>query len=262
MKNTLQNVLAFFAVRILKLYAPTIVGITGSLGKTSTKSVMYHILEKHCTVRKSAKNYNNEIGVPLTIIGAMIPEHPLLWVRVFAYAFWLLLVKKKGYPNLLTLEMGIDRPKDMDYLLTIVRPDIGVLTSIAEVHTEFFRRYESLVKEKHKLPLMVPEQGMVILNADYEEVIKVKEKLKCRVKTYGFSEGVDVRAVEVKIVYDSEKNTILGTNFKLVYRKALVPMFLPGTIGRHNLYAVMAWAVLAFEFKLNGIQIADTLSTY
>ncbi len=205
MRNLLQNVLAFFAVRILKLYAPTVVGITGSLGKTSAKSMMYHFLEGHYKVRKSAKNYNNEIGVPLTIIGALPPAHPLLWVRVFAYAFWLLLVKQKNYPHLLILEMGVDRPKDMDYLSKIVRPDIGVLTSIAEVHTEFFRRYESLVKEKHKLPLMVPDQGLVILNADYDEVMKVKEKLKCRVKTYGFSKEADVRAVEVRIVEDAEK---------------------------------------------------------
>ncbi len=59
-----------------------------------------------------------------------------------------------------------------------------------------------------------------------------------------------------------KKNKLLGTNFKLVYRKVLVPMFLPGTIGTHNLYAVMAGAVLGFEFKLNGVQIADALSTY
>ena len=139
MKKFIQLKLKVVAKMILAKYKPDIIGITGSVGKTSAKEAVYCVLSSKFRVRRNLGNYNNEIGVPLTIIGLDSPGRSIIcWIVVFWQALKLILVKDKNYPEILVLEMGVDRPGDMKYLNSIVKCRIGVVTLIGPVHLEFF----------------------------------------------------------------------------------------------------------------------------
>ena len=145
-KTILNWKLKMVAKMILKKYRPEIVGITGSVGKTSAKEKTAAILKSRFNVRSSYKNYNNEIGLPLTIIGIeKTPGKSILgWFGVFFKATGLLLKKDKNYPEILVLEMGADKPGDINYLTKIAPCNVGVLTYISHAHTEFFKTIKKI----------------------------------------------------------------------------------------------------------------------
>ena len=148
MKKILQLQLKILSRWIINKYKPKVIGITGSVGKTSTKEAIAHILQSKFKVRMTYKNYNNEIGLPLTIIGVKSPGSSLWgWIKVFCSALSLILFKK-NYPEVLVLEMGVDRPGDMAYLLSIVSVDVAVVTGISHSHLEYFGSVVNIKKEK------------------------------------------------------------------------------------------------------------------
>jgi UDP-N-acetylmuramoyl-tripeptide--D-alanyl-D-alanine ligase len=117
MRKILQLKLKIAAQLILRKYKPVVIGITGSIGKSSTKEAVFHVLKNKLNVRTSFKNYNNEIGLPLSIIGCVSPgKNIYAWLGVILKIISLLLIKDKHYPQVLILEMGVDRPGDMEYL--------------------------------------------------------------------------------------------------------------------------------------------------
>ena len=127
----LEKLLKLLARLTLKRYKPGIIGITGNVGKTSAKEAIRLLLERERKVRANSKNYNNEFGLPLTILGDWKEtEGTLFWIKVILFSVVNLLIKRKSYPELLILEYGIDRPGDMRKLLEIARPHIGVVTAI------------------------------------------------------------------------------------------------------------------------------------
>ncbi|MCX6796207.1 MAG: Mur ligase family protein, partial [Candidatus Falkowbacteria bacterium] len=152
MKIIVQKILKHLAKAILKKYQPLVIGITGSVGKTSAKEAIYAVLASQKKTRRNVKNYNNEIGLPLTIIGAESGGRSIAdWLKVFRRALKLICVKDENYPEILVLEMGADRPGDLDYLNSIVCCKIGVITLIGPVHLEYFGSIEQIQKEKGKL---------------------------------------------------------------------------------------------------------------
>src|SRR3989338_6854696 len=118
LKNILHCTLRVLSKKVLKKYSPDVVGITGSIGKTSTKEATAAILSCKFRVRKNSKNYNNEIGVPLTILGfEKTPGQSIIgWLRVFGRGLKLLSHRAENYPEILVLEMGADKPGDIAYL--------------------------------------------------------------------------------------------------------------------------------------------------
>ena len=143
------NLLRILSKKIIRKYQPEVVGITGSIGKTSGKEAIAAVLGRRFVVRKNFKNYNNEIGLPLTIIGVdKTPgRSPLGWLKVFWQALKLLAVKDEKYPEILVLEMGADKPGDIKYLADIAPCKVGVLTFISHVHTEFFKTIQKIAQE-------------------------------------------------------------------------------------------------------------------
>ncbi|MCG2690768.1 hypothetical protein L6249_01715, partial [Candidatus Parcubacteria bacterium] len=135
MKKIIQFKLKILAKMILAKYKPDVIGITGSVGKTSAKEAVYTALASKFNARRNIKNYNNEIGLPLTVIGVDSPGKSIFgWSAVFLKALKLILIKDVNYPRILILEMGVDRPGDMDYLNSIVKCKIGIVTLIGPVH--------------------------------------------------------------------------------------------------------------------------------
>src|SRR3989338_9551089 len=138
MKSIIQKLLYFFSRAILKKCRPDSIGITGSVGKTSAREAIYCVLKNQFRVYRSEKNFNNEFGVPFSIIG--ISENPgksaAQWAGIFLRALWLLIHTHKKYPKVLILEMGADKPGDISYLTKLAPCTVGVITAISPAHLE------------------------------------------------------------------------------------------------------------------------------
>ncbi len=265
MKKIIQLKLKFFAKLVLKKYKPEIIGITGSVGKTSSKEAIKKVLSSKFSVRASSKNYNNEIGLPLAILGYDSPGKSMFgWFRVFWSVFWMIIWRDKNYPKVLVLEMGIDRPGDMKYLTKIADPKIGVVTRIGVSHLEYFGSIEAIEKEKVILIEDLQPGGWAILNYDDERSRKMSSKSKVKVLTYGFQEGADVRASELKFTFENEKqvDNLVGISFKLTYSGSTVPVHLPNVIGYTAIYAALSGAAVGIAYGMNLVDISKALATY
>lgn len=262
MKKIVMKLLAFFANKIIKKYKPKIVGITGSVGKTSSKEAISLVLSCQKRVRSSFSNYNNEFGLPLTIIGLKSPgKNFFKWFFVFCKAIFLLFFKDKSYPEYLVLEMGIDREGDMDYLLKIVKPDRAVLTNISHSHLEYFGSIDKIKKEKMKLLHGLKKGGIAIVNSDNDFLKNVKEELKVLLINYGFKPGANILARDLNFILpDGDlKNNFYGANFKLEYRGSIVPVILPGVISKSSVYSVLSALAVAISFDFNLIDLVGCL---
>lgn len=260
LKKFLQAVLRMMAIIILKKYKPQIVGITGSVGKTSAKEAVFCVLAEKFSVWKNEKNYNNEIGIPLTVIGAESGCRSLgKWVKVFFK--WLgLIIWPADYPKILVLEMGVDAPGDMKYLLGFIPVKIAILTSISPVHLEYFKSIEHIAREKGKIIEALPEDGFAILNGDDEKVSALKEKTKAETILYGFRDPAGVKASDVVYIADNGKPA--GLSFKLNYEGKSIPVRLKHILATHQIYAALAAISAGIVFKINLVDIAAALEKF
>jgi len=257
----LERVLRFMAMLILKRHQPKIVGVTGSVGKSSTKEAIFLVLKEKYNVRKNEENYNNEIGIPLTIIGAKTGgKNPFKWLIVFVKWVWGLIFSF-NYPEILILELAIDRPGDMKYLMSFIPIDVGVLTNISSSHLEFFKNIKEISKEKMVLIKSVKKNGLAVLNIDNPFIREEKEKLNNLTVTYGFSETADAQASDVRFNYD-EKNQLKGLSFKLNYKNKTMPLRLPNLVAKHQLYAALVAVAVADYFKINLIDALKLLEEF
>lgn len=258
MRTFLQNWLGLLTRLILRRRKPTIVGITGSVGKSGAKEAIALVLSKNFSVRASMGNLNNEFGVPLTVIGVDSPGRSVWgWIQVSlkGLSAWLSPIK---YPEILVLEMGIDRPGDMDYLLSLTgEPTVGVLTHVSSSHLEFFGSVTAIGKEKGKLLAALSETGVAVVNADNPEALKEASRTKAKLFTYGFAKEAVVRAEHLRII--QEQNQIEGVSFKLNYAGKTVPVRLPGILGAHQVNTVLGAVAVGIALKMNLVDIGAAL---
>jgi len=262
-KKILEKILAILAKIVIKRYNPIIIGITGSVGKTSTKCAVFNALRNKFSSRQSFKNYNNEIGVPLTILNERSPGKNLLkWFGIFLRAIFKIIYTP--YPKILILEMAVDRPGDIDYLIKIAKPSRSIITAISAAHTEFLGDINGVLKEKQKLATRLDYSGWAILNADDEKVLGIKSRVSSKVLTYGFSKNADVRAIEFnfnqKLV--NKQVEIKGIGFKLNYKGSIVPIFLPNATTKAQVYSVLAAIAVSITFGINVINVANNFSEF
>ena len=251
----------FLARQVLEKYDPEVVGVTGSIGKTSSKEAIVRVLSAKYSVRGSIKNYNNELGLPLTILGLSSPGSSLVgWLTVLARAVGMIIFIDKEYPEVLVLEMGIDKPGDMDYLLSIVKLKVAVLTYVGSSHLEQFGTTVRLREEKAKIFNGLDRSGYALVNMDFPDADKVIENTKNKVITYGFAEEAEVRAQNVIYRFqDEEASSLAGVNFKIHYKDSYIPVLIPSVIGHPAIYAALAGAAAGFAFGLNGIEVSEAL---
>ncbi|MEI7498630.1 MAG: Mur ligase family protein [Candidatus Falkowbacteria bacterium] len=262
MKKIIQWLLKILAKWIVLRYQPEIIGITGSAGKTSTREAVFAVLSVKYSTRQTIKNYNNEFGLPLTIIGVSSPGSSLWgWFLVIRRAISLLLVKDKNYPEILVLEYGIDRPGDMFYLLSIARPQFGILTLIGPSHLEFFGNLEKVEREKGLLLKSITPNGWAIINADDERCRSVAKNVSSKVISFGFNDKATVRAVEIFFGFEHEASgsNLRGVSFKLSYDGSVVPVLLPQVLGYGAIYAALAAAAIGVAKGINLIDISQAL---
>lgn len=262
LKSLLQSLLRLLSKKILNKYKPDIIGITGSVGKTSSKEAIAAVLESKFTVRCSAKNYNNEIGLPLTIIGVeKSPGKSILgWMAVVIKAKKLILKRDKNYPEILVLEMGADKPGDIEYLTEFAPCKVGVLTFISHAHTEFFKTLKKIAQEKRVIISHLRQDGFAVLNFDNELVMQSASTTKAEIITYGFKEGADLRATDVNILKDEKNGWPNGLNFKVLFKGAVMPVYLPGVMAKSAITSALSGLAVGTIFGVNLVEGAQALS--
>src|SRR3989344_1020839 len=261
-KSLLQYWLKVFSKIILKKYKPDIVGITGSIGKTSAKEAIAAVLQSKFVVRRSTKNYNNEIGVPLAIIGVEKTPGKSVWgwLAVIFKVKKLIFLRDKNYPEILVLEMGADKPGDIQYLTEFAPCKVGVLTFISHAHTEFFKTIKKIAQEKRIIISHLRQDGFAVLNFDNELVMQNANTTKAEIITYGFKEGADLRATNVNVLKDEQTGWPMGLNFKVLYKGSVVPVYLPGMIAKSAISTALSGLAVGTIFGVNLVEGAQALS--
>ena len=187
-KKILVSILTLIAKGILKRHDPTVIAITGSVGKTSTKDAIYEVLRREGSVRRSEKSFNSELGVPLSIIGAKNAWGSVFgWLSVIMHGLGQLLMAKGKFPKTLVLEVGADRPGDISTIAKWLKPHVVVITRLPDVpvHIEFFPTVESLIEEKISLAKNARKDATLVLNVDDPHIRAAKEKLPFKSVTFG-----------------------------------------------------------------------------
>lgn len=244
-KSIVVAILTWEAKWLLKRHKPTIIGITGNVGKTTTKDAVYAAIKNSVSARKSEKSFNSEIGVPITVLGLQNAwGNPFLWIRniidgLFVAAF------SKEYPAVLVLEMGIDRPGDMERLTRWIKPDIVVLTRLPSVpvHVEYFDTPEAVITEKMKLVSALKTDGTFIYNHD--DMLIQQQLPDVLQRSLGFSRYIesDYVASGDKVVYSDD--VPVGMECVITHAEESYPLQIPGTVGTQHAYACAAAVAVA-----------------
>ncbi len=198
MKSLVIAQLERMAKATLAQHRPEVIAVTGSVGKTTTRQAIADALDGSFVVRAPEKNYNNEFGVPLTILG----EHsagrdPWHWAKVLWRA------RRRGgkdYPQLLVLEYGADKPGDIRALCTVAHPRVSVITAVSPVHVANYPSMDALIDEKASLGEETDPEGLVVLNADDTRVALMAKRMSAPVVTYSVTRDADVRLTDVRTV--------------------------------------------------------------
>lgn len=208
-----------------------VVGITGSVGKTTGKEAIAAVLRRRYRTLKSEGNYNNEIGLPLTLLH-LIAAHERA-----------------------VLEMGMYDLGEIAQLAGIACPQVGVVTNVGPTHLERLSTIERIAQAKAELPQALPpadEGGVAILNADDERVAAMAGQTRARLFTYGLTPAADLWADEI------ESAGLAGIRFALHYRGETVHVRVP-LLGRHSVHTALGAAAVGLVEGLSWEEIVAGL---
>ncbi|BDR60944.1 UDP-N-acetylmuramoyl-tripeptide--D-alanyl-D-alanine ligase [Lactobacillus xylocopicola] len=207
---------------------PTVVGITGSNGKTTTKDMTAAVLAKRFNVHKTDANFNNEIGVPMTILGM------------------------KPNTEILVLEMGMDHAGQLHELSELTHPDVTVITMIGEAHIEFFGSRAKIADAKLEITDFLQEDGELIYNGDEPLLRERSEQLNQAKVTFGFAKDDTVYATGFSSYKHHASFTVNGSDCKFT-----IPM-----IGQHNVANALAALCVGRHFGESNEEIAAALAGF
>ncbi len=261
-----QIIVEILAKLYLWRFNPQIIGVTGNVGKTSTKEAIGLVVGRVKKVRIGGGNLNNEVGLPFNIISDSADEYYekggslIFGIKSFFKAIFGLF--RHDYPEVLVLEYGADKPGDIKKLVSKYKPHISVVTAVGEVpvHVEYFSGPEAVAREKSKLVEALYSSDFAVLNFDDLSVLEMKEKTKAKVFTYGFGEGANIRISNFQFLISNEKPD--GVSFKINYNDSFVPFKLNGSLGKSQGYAAAAAAAVGSIFCMNLVDISEALSEY
>ncbi len=213
LKNAVFVSLRALARRRLKLSKAKVVGVTGSVGKTSTKEMIAAVLGEKYRVKKSEGNLNTEWGLCWALLEVAKPAPRLgSWARAMGEAA-LTLLKKTPRVDYWVLEMGVDKPGDMERLLSVATPFMMVFLNVAEAHLGEgqFESPEAIFKEKSRAVYAVQEGGIALLNAEDERVASLIGRLPCKTvavdargKIQVSPQGMDLNGMKIPALLSEE----------------------------------------------------------
>jgi UDP-N-acetylmuramoyl-tripeptide--D-alanyl-D-alanine ligase len=217
------------AMAVRKLWGKPLVGVTGSMGKTTTKEAIAHVLASRFRVLKSEGNFNNHFGLPLMVL-KLEPEY-----------------------DVAVIEMGMSHAGEIRALAKIAQPEIGVVTNVAPVHLEFFDSVAGIAGAKYELVESLPVGGTAVLNADDEYVSQFGRDFKGKVVMYGTRAAADVRAEKI------EPKGLEGTEFDVVTggvrERARLPL-----VGEHNILNALAAVAVGLDRGLKPSEAVGALA--
>ncbi len=221
-KQALKDLAAFYRSQ-MDAY---VIGIVGSVGKTSTKEMVASVLSEHFSVLKTQGNFNNEIGLPLTLF------------------------RVKEHHQVAVVEMGISHFGEMDRLGNMARPDMVIMTNIGQCHLENLGTRDGILKAKTEVFAHMPKDGVVVLNGD-DDKLQMADTLGMETHFFGCSKQ-EYSASDIDSGLEGVRATLSGPKWK---QEILVPI-----PGRHNIYNALAAMVAAEKLGMskeeiiNGIQ--------
>lgn len=200
-------------------FAIPVIAVTGSNGKTTTKDLTAAVLSGKLRALKTEANYNNEIGLPLTLL------------------------RLERSHEAAVVEMGMRGLGQIRALAEIALPTIGIVTNVSETHIELLGSVEHIAEAKGELVEALGADGTVILNADNPHVAAMRHKARGKVVTYGFGEACDVRAARIE-ARDAQTSFVCRCHGR--EREMILPM-----AGRHNVYNALAAIAVGAELGLS-----------
>jgi UDP-N-acetylmuramoyl-tripeptide--D-alanyl-D-alanine ligase len=202
-----------------------VVAITGSAGKTTTRQIIFHALSRRFDVYQSPKSFNNEIGLPLTLLGAGTDD------------------------QIIIAELGSNHPGEISYLTRIAEPDIAVVTNVHPAHLEGFGDLQTIIQEKSSISEGLRPGGILIINADFDRLVDACRAKGLRFITFGKSDASDYQAGNIRPDGPASRFTIDSIEVYL-------PLAGPGNVEN----ALAAWAVCS-QLGLTIDDFAQALDT-
>jgi len=210
------------------LFAPKVIGITGSVGKTSTKEVTAAVLRRGYSTLKNPRSYNNESTLPLTLL------------------------QLAAHHDVAVLEMGTFGPGEITLLTQLARPQLGIVTNVGPSHMERMGSLEAIAQAKSELVQALPADGYAILNIDDPHVRAMAEVTRARPFFYGLDPEADLWADQI------ESRGLAGIVFRAHYAGESVVLKLP-LLGRHSVHTALAGAAAGLLLGLGWDAIVDGL---
>jgi UDP-N-acetylmuramoyl-tripeptide--D-alanyl-D-alanine ligase len=203
-----------------------VIGVTGSAGKTTTKDAIAHLLEIELPVGKTDGNFNNHVGVPLSLL--RLPDACRAAV----------------------IEIGMNHAGEIRRLAAIAKPDIGVVTNVGYAHLEFFDSIEGIAAAKRELIEGLPSDGVAVLNADDPRVSRFRDVHPGRSVTFGFSDAAEVRAENVEFGAAGSRFRSLGVDFESAMS------------GRHAVLNLLAAIAVAHVFEIAPERLRPAVASF
>lgn len=219
------------AIAQRKLFSGQVIAVTGSTGKTTTKEMIYALLREKGPVLKTWENYNNDLGLPLTIL-ALKPEHQFMVV-----------------------EMGMRALGEIDFLCRISQPNYGVITNIGHTHAELLGSPEKIAQAKAELISHLPAQGGLVLPYAAKKMLHPwLANIRCPVLWFGLNSRADLSAQEICVQGEQ------GLSFNLFYRRKKISKIKLPLPGRHNVFNALAAATIGTHLGLSGLEMKTGLA--
>ncbi len=221
--------LGAMAARRREEIGPEVIALTGTNGKTTTKELLFTLLNSRMRCLRNEKNYNNEIGLPCTLL-SLKPEH-----------------------RVAVVEMGMNHPGEIGRLSRIARPDLALITNIGEGHLEFLGSVENVARAKAEIVDGMKPGSVIYLNREmrcFELVGNLAREAGLTVETYGLTDGAGIRPESYRLEDDRVAVTFRGTEI-------VAPLF-----GMHNVYNLVAAAAVAMRWGVTPEEMREALSGF
>ena len=225
--RALQDLAAYY----LEQLSLTVIAVTGSTGKTTTKDLTASVVKQRYETLKTQGNFNNEIGLPLTLF-RLDESHEAV-----------------------VLEMGMRGVGEIARLAEIAPPDIGVVTNVGKTHIELLGSVAKIAQAKSELVQSLDEKGTAILNADDERVKAMSELTKANVIYYGINKEANLKGREIRTLTSPDR-----VSFQLEVGTKSSEIMLPMP-GEYNVYNALAAAAVGRELGIDLAEIKEGLAT-
>ncbi len=207
-----------------------VVGITGSVGKTTVREAVWQLLSQHVPTHQSPRNFNGDIGLPIALLGIAETDK---WA---------------------VIEIGPYSQEEMELLVSSARADIGIVTNVGPTHLERFGTLDDTERIKGLLPASLPVDGLAVLNGDDERVRRMSQRAHAEVRTFGISAPCDLQAIDIVARgFDGIEFTLIDQRHQQRQRVS-TPL-----IGAHQAMTAMAASAVGLRVGLDLPQIAKSL---